>query len=473
MKLFSVLLATWGTIAYTCRGDKNMAKKKTLFECQACGFQSPRWMGKCTGCGEWESMVELSTEQIKFLKETSTATSSSSLGSKAKPITQIGEDNITRFSSGSRELDLVLGGGIVPGSLTLIGGSPGIGKSTLLLKIAGNLAMQSQKVLYVSGEESAGQIKMRANRLEANHDQLYLLPEINLQSVLAEIANDSYEFIVIDSIQTLYSDETPSAPGSVTQVRTITFELMRIAKSLHIPIFIIGHITKDGSIAGPRVLEHMVDTVLYFEGDTNSELRLLRGFKNRFGSANEVGIFEMNKEGLNDAKSMAGKFFNKEKLQSGSALTVIMEGSRPIIIEVQALVSESYGHPKRSSTGFDNNRLTMLLALLEKKLDLPLGTYDVFINISGGIKINEPSADLAIIAAILSSYRDRELSTETLFIGEVSLTGEIREVRGLTQRLKEIQTQGFTKAVIPNKPIEETEIKCFIADEVSKVVEWM
>ena len=418
-------------------------------------------------------MVELTTEQIKFLKETSTATSSSRPGNKAKPITQIGEDNITRFSSGSRELDLVLGGGIVPGSLTLIGGSPGIGKSTLLLKIAGNLAEKSKKVLYVSGEESAGQIKMRANRLEANHDQLYLLPEINLQSVLAEIANESYQFIVIDSIQTLYSDETPSAPGSVTQVRTITFELMRIAKSLHIPIFIIGHITKDGSIAGPRVLEHMVDTVLYFEGDTNSELRLLRGFKNRFGSTNEVGIFEMNKEGLNDAKSMAGKFFNKEKLQSGSALTVIMEGSRPIIIEVQALVSESYGHPKRSSTGFDNSRLTMLLALLEKKLDLPLGTYDVFINISGGIKINEPSADLAIIAAILSSYRDRKLSTETLFIGEVSLTGEIREVSGLTQRLKEIQTQGFTKAVIPNKPIEETGIKYFIADEVSKVVEWM
>ena len=449
-----------------------MAKKKTLFECQACGFQSPRWMGKCTGCGEWDTMSELSNEQIKFLKDTASVNPQHS-STKAIPITEVGEDNITRFSSGSRELDLVLGGGIVPGSLTLIGGSPGIGKSTLLLKIAGNLARDSRKVLYVSGEESAGQIKMRANRLEANHNHLYLLSEINLQSVLAEISKEPYQFIVIDSIQTLYSDETPSAPGSVTQVRTITFELMRVAKSQLIPIFIIGHITKDGSIAGPRVLEHMVDTVLYFEGDTNSELRLLRGFKNRFGSTNEVGIFEMNKEGLNDAKSMAGKFFNKDKLQSGSALAVIMEGSRPIIIEVQALVSESYGHPKRSSTGFDNNRLTMLLALLEKKLDLPLGTYDVFINVSGGIKINEPSADLAIIAAILSSYRDRELSTETLFIGEVSLTGEIREVSGLTQRLKEIQTQGFTKAIIPNKPLEETSIKCFVADEVSKVVEWM
>ena len=450
-----------------------MAKKKTIFECQACGFQSPRWMGKCTSCNEWESMVELSTDQIKFIKEMSSASSSSRGISKAKPITQIEEDNITRFTSGSIELDLVLGGGIVPGSLTLIGGSPGVGKSTLLLKIAGNLARESKKVLYVSGEESAGQIKLRANRLDANHDNLYLLPEISLNAVIGEINNQRYELIVIDSIQTLYSDDTPSAPGSVTQVRTITFELMRIAKSLHIPIFIIGHITKDGSIAGPRVLEHMVDTVLYFEGDTNSELRLLRGFKNRFGATNEVGIFEMNKEGLNDAKSMAGKFFDKDKLQSGSALTVIMEGSRPIIIEVQALVSESYGHAKRSSTGFDNNRLGMLLALLEKKLDLPLGTYDVFINISGGIKVNDPSADLAIIAAILSSYRDRELSSDSIFLGEVSLTGEIREVSGLTQRLKEIETQGFSKAVIPNTPQEKTNIKCFVADEVAKVVEWM
>ncbi|MEY3089836.1 MAG: repair protein RadA [Pseudomonadota bacterium] len=449
-----------------------MAKKKTIFECQACGFQSPRWMGKCTSCNQWETMVELTSDQIKFLEETSKHHSISGL-SKAKSITEIEEDNTVRFSSGSKELDVVLGGGIVPGSLTLIGGSPGVGKSTLLLKIAGNIAKRGEKVLYVSGEESAGQIKLRANRLEANHENLFLLPEINLNHILHEIGNQDYDLIVIDSIQTLYTDDNPSAPGSVTQVRTITFELMRVAKSLHIPIFIIGHITKDGSIAGPRVLEHMVDTVLYFEGDTNSDLRLLRGFKNRFGATNEVGIFEMNKSGLNDAKSVGGKFFNKEKLQSGSALTVIMEGSRPIIVEIQALVAEAYGHPKRSSTGFDNNRLGMLLALLEKKLDLPLGTYDVFVNIAGGIKINEPSADLAIIAAILSSYRDRKLSSETLFLGEVSLTGEIREISNLALRLKEMETQGFTKAVIPMKPLEETAIKCFIADEVSKVVEWM
>ena len=449
-----------------------MAKKKTLFECQACGFQSPRWLGKCTGCNQWDTLVELTTEQMKFVEETK-KTSSTPNTQKAISITKIQQENIQRFSSGSKELDLVLGGGIVPGSLTLIGGSPGIGKSTLLLKIAGNLAQQQRAVLYVSGEESAGQIKLRADRLQANEKELYLLPEINLQTILQEIKTKNYGFIIIDSIQTLYSEETPSAPGSVTQVRTITFELMRVAKSLDIPIFIIGHITKDGSIAGPRVLEHMVDTVLYFEGDPNSELRLLRGFKNRFGSTNEVGIFEMSKNGLLDAETMAGKFFNKEKLASGSALTVIMEGSRPIIIEIQALVSEAYGHPKRSSTGFDNNRLNMLLALLEKKLDLPLGTYDVYVNISGGIKINEPSADLAIIAAILSSYRDRELSSETLFLGEVSLTGEIREISALGQRLKEMETQGFKKAIVPTKPLEKSSIKCFVANEVSKVVEWM
>jgi DNA repair protein RadA/Sms len=417
-------------------------------------------------------MIELTAQQIKFVEETKSASlSSSSL--KAISITEVKQENITRFSSGSKELDLVLGGGIVPGSLTLIGGSPGIGKSTLLLKIAGNLAKEKRHVLYVSGEESAGQIKLRADRLNANEKEVYLLAEINLQNILNEINSKKYDFIIIDSIQTLYSEETTSAPGSVTQVRTITFELMRLAKSLEIPIFIIGHITKDGSIAGPRVLEHMVDTVLYFEGDPNSELRLLRGFKNRFGSTNEVGIFEMSKNGLLDAETMAGKFFNKERLSSGSALTVIMEGSRPIIIEIQALVAEAYGHPKRSSTGFDNNRLNMLLALLEKKLDLPLGTYDVFVNISGGIKINEPAADLAIIAAILSSYRNRELSAETLFLGEVSLTGEIREIAAQAQRLKEIETQGFKKAIVPTKPLEETSIKCFIANEVSKVVEWM
>ncbi len=448
-----------------------MAKKKTLYECQNCGFQTPRWVGKCPSCNSWDSLLELNKEQIDYLKKSSQM---QGLGtSKALPITDIKAEDITRFSSGSKELDLVLGGGIVPGSLTLIGGSPGIGKSTLLLKIAGNLAKENKNVLYVSGEESASQIKLRGDRLGANSKNLYLLSEINMENIQTEIESRDYQFIVIDSIQTIYSSETPSAPGSVTQVRAITFELMRIAKAKDIPIFIIGHITKDGSIAGPRVLEHMVDTVLYFEGDSNSDLRLLRGFKNRFGSTNEVGIFEMDSSGLRDAKSMSERFFNKDKLQAGSALTILMEGSRPIVIEVQALVTPAYGNPKRSSTGFDGNRLNMLLALLEKKLDLPLGTYDIFINVVGGIKINEPSADLAVIAAILSSFRERELSAKTLFIGEVSLTGEIRDVPSLIQRLKEANTQGFTNAIIPSKPIEKIDIKCFIANSVEKIIEWM
>ena len=447
-----------------------MAKKRTLFECQNCGFQSPRWVGKCPSCNSWDSLLELNSEQIEYLSKSVTRKESIS---KALSITEIKSENIQRFSSRSKELDLVLGGGIVPGSLTLIGGSPGIGKSTLLLKIAGNLAAVGERVLYVSGEESASQIKLRGDRLGANSETLYLLAEINMESIVDEIEQNEYQFVVIDSIQTIYTSEVPSAPGSVTQVRAITFELMRIAKLKEIPIFIIGHITKDGSIAGPRVLEHMVDTVLYFEGDSNSDLRLLRSFKNRFGSTNEVGIFEMNSNGLQDAKSMAERFFNKDKLKPGSALTIVMEGSRPIVIEVQALVTPAYANPKRSSTGFDTNRLNMLLALLEKKLDLPFGTYDIFINVVGGIKIQETSADLAIIAAILSSFKERELSFKTLFIGEVSLTGEVREVPNMLQRLKEAQTQGFKNAVIPSEPIEKSGIKRYIANSVEKVIEWM
>jgi DNA repair protein RadA/Sms len=447
-----------------------VSKKKSFFECQNCGFQSSRWVGKCPSCNSWDSLVELTKEQIEFLKKSSKKVVSKQ---KAVAITNIEAQDVVRFSSYSKELDLVLGGGIVPGSLTLIGGSPGIGKSTLLLKIAGNLAGDGSRVLYVSGEESASQIKLRGDRLGANSNSLYLLAEISMESIIEEIESFEYKFIVIDSIQTIYSNEVPSAPGSVTQVRAITFELMRIAKSKNIPIFIIGHITKDGSIAGPRVLEHMVDTVLYFEGDSNSDLRLLRGFKNRFGSTNEVGIFEMDSNGLRDAKSMSERFFNKEHLKAGSALTILMEGSRPIVIEVQALVIESYSHPKRSSNGYDTNRLNMLLALLEKKLDLPLGTYDIYINVVGGIKINEPAADLAVVAAILSSFRDRELSSKTLFIGEVSLTGEIRDVSSLLQRLKEAKTQGFQNAIVPKRPIENSGIKCFSTSSVEKIIEWM
>ena len=447
-----------------------MAKKKTsLFECQHCGEQATKWLGKCPSCGSWDSFIELNQDQQEVIKQTSKLRDTKT---KATPITQIKQDNVVRFSSNNDEFDLVLGGGIVPGSLTLIGGSPGVGKSTLLLKVAGSIAAGGKKVLYVSGEESAGQIKLRANRLDANHDDVYLLSEIKLEEIQDELLRVDYEVVIIDSIQTIYSSNLTSAPGSVSQVREITFELMRKAKESDIAMFIIGHITKDGSIAGPRVLEHMVDTVLYFEGESSKELRMLRGFKNRFGSTSEIGIFEMTAEGLISAKDIASKFFDKSKAQSGSALTITMEGSRALILEVQALVTEStYPNPKRSATGFDANRLNMLLALLEKKIDLPLNTYDVFINISGGIKIKESSADLAVVAAIISSFRDRPISKESVFIGEVSLTGEIKDVYSIDMRLKEAQAQGIKKAVIAQKTKLKLSLKEFPVDEVSKMIE--
>ncbi|AXX92801.1 DNA repair protein RadA [Malaciobacter molluscorum LMG 25693] len=447
-----------------------MAKKnKTLFECQHCGEQATKWLGKCPNCGGWDSFIELNQQQQEIIKQTAKVINTTS---KATPITQIQQDDVTRFSSNNDEFDLVLGGGIVPGSLTLIGGSPGVGKSTLLLKVAGSIASSGKKVLYVSGEESAGQIKLRANRLEANNDNLYLLSEIKLEEIMDELLRQEYEVCIIDSIQTIYSSNLTSAPGSVSQVREITFELMRKAKDSEIAMFIIGHITKEGSIAGPRVLEHMVDTVLYFEGEASKEIRMLRGFKNRFGSTSEIGIFEMTNEGLVSAKDIASKFFDKSKPQSGSALTVSMEGSRALILEVQALVTEStYPNPKRSATGFDVNRLNMLLALLEKKIDLPLNHYDVFVNISGGIRIKESSADLAVIASIISSFRDRPLSKESAFIGEVSLTGEIKDVYSLDMRLKEAQAQGIKKVICAQKPNIKLDLKIYPVEEVPKMIE--
>lgn len=450
-----------------------MAKKQILFECQACGHQSAKWLGKCPNCGAWDEYIELSQNQIEVLKEINSKPSSTQ--GNAIPITEVRFEQIERYSSGDNELDLVLGGGIVQGSLTLIGGSPGVGKSTLLLKIAGNLAREGKKVLYVSGEESSSQIKMRANRVDSNYPNLYLLSEIRLDTIFKELEKHAFEVLIIDSIQTIYSEKISSAPGSVSQVREITFELMRFGKEKNIATFIIGHITKEGSIAGPRVLEHMVDTVLYFEGDSSRELRLLRGFKNRFGTTSEVGIFEMTKVGLISAKDISKKFFTRGKAQAGSAITVLMEGSRPIVLEVQALVSDSgYPNPKRSATGYELNRLTMLLALLERKLDLPFNQYDVFINIAGGIKISETSADLAIIAAIISSYRNRPISKDTIFIGEVSLIGDVRDIFNLDLRLKEAKSQQFEKAVVPSLPLETIhDLKCYAIDEVSKLIEWM
>lgn len=429
-------------------------------------------MGKCTGCGAWDSMLEVKERpEPKVARGVVDATEAKA--SVAISIDQVEEESFLRYSTNESELDRVLGGGLVAGSLVLVGGSPGVGKSTLLLKIASNLAKSNRKVLYVSAEESAGQIRLRAERIGALTPHLMLLNEINLEVIKEEILS-GYEAVVIDSIQTLYSSELTAAPGSVSQVREITFELMRIAKERSIAIFIIGHITKEGSIAGPRVLEHMVDTVLYFEGDASDELRVLRAFKNRFGSTSEVGIFEMGREGLKSATNVGGRFFTRRENKSGSAATVVMEGTRPLVLEVQALVSESYGNPRRSSTGFDSSRLTMLLALLEKKLELPFNQYDVFINLAGGIRVNETAADLAVVAAIISSFRNRPIAEKTVFIGEVSLIGDIREVSNLDARVSEAANQGFEKAVIPKKLISSPkEIKCYIAEEVAKLLDWM
>lgn len=446
-----------------------MAKKSIIFECQACGNQQSKWVGKCPECGAWDSFVELKAEQIAVLKEILRASKGAS---SAVCIEEVAIESFQRLDTGDKELNLVLGGGLVVGSLVLIGGSPGVGKSTLLLKIAANLAKNGKKVLYVSGEESKSQIKLRADRLEANEKNLFLLTELCLEDILEELHKGEFEILIIDSIQTLYSNKITSAAGSLTQVREITFELMRVSKAYNISTFIIGHITKEGAIAGPRVLEHMVDVVLYFEGDATKEIRLLRGFKNRFGGTSEVGIFEMSAKGLISAKDIAGRFFTRGKAVAGSALSVVMEGSRALVLEIQALVCES-AYPKRSSTGYEKNRLDMLLALLERKLGLALGHYDVFVNVSGGVKVSETAADLAVVAAIISSFKNRPLSKDSVFIGELSLNGEIREVFSLDVRLKEAAMQKFKSAIVPAKPLEKVDIKCFVTNELSQVLEWM
>ncbi len=445
-------------------------KKSSLYECQHCGWQSSKWVGKCPNCDSWESLVELNKAQIQHLQ-----TNTKQKDSKPIPITQIQEESLERFSSTQSELDIVLGGGIVKGGLYLVGGSPGIGKSTLLLKIAGDLAKNGKKILYVSGEESLSQIYNRAKRCHCLSDLLFLLSEINIMEIKENILNTQFEVCIIDSIQTMYSPNLTAAPGSVSQVREITFELMRMAKNLNIAIFIIGHITKDGQIAGPRVLEHMVDCVLYFEGEKNSELKILRGFKNRFGTTSEIGIFEMKEYGLVSANEATKKFFNKKRDMPGSAAVAICEGSRCLVVEIQALTFENeFGVPKRLANGFDTNRLNMILALLEKKLGIMLHRHDVFVNVAGGIKISETSADLALIASILSSYKNRVLKASTAFLGEVSLIGDIREIGSLEMRLKELENFGFTTAIVPNTPKGyKGNVKCIPVYEVAKIIDWM
>src|SRR6201988_1433588 len=417
-----------------------MAKTKTSYFCQSCGYQSAKWLGKCPSCEAWNTIVE----EI-VVKETKNNSGSTSLNRARKPllINEITVENEQRFSTNDSELDRILGGGIVPGSLVLFGGEPGIGKSTLMLQVA--LQAKGIKILYVSGEESEQQIRMRAERVGMQNSECFILAETNTQNIFKQIEQLEPNLVIIDSIQTLHTAFIESSPGSVSQVRECAAELMRFAKESATPVFIIGHITKEGSLAGPKVLEHMVDTVLQFEGDTNHVYRLLRATKNRFGSTNEMGIYEMNGDGLREVTNPSEILITqRDHSTSGVAIAATMEGNRPMLIERQALVSSAaYGTPQRSSTGFDLRRLSMLLAVLEKRCGFRLGAKDVFLNIAGGIKVEDPGIDLALVCGVLSSNEDMPIPQNVCFAGEVGLTGEIRPVSRIEQRISEAQKLGF------------------------------
>lgn len=424
-----------------------MAKAKTIFFCKECGHESSKWLGQCPGCKEWNTFVE---EPV--VKKS--VTGSVLRGQKAEP-SKLSEVKITetaRTMIGIGELDRVLGGGIVQGSLVLVGGDPGIGKSTLLLQMCKHLAETDKRVLYISGEESLSQIKMRANRLgQFKHDML-LLSETNLDVVEQTIRSVEPEIVVIDSIQTMYKEEVGSAPGSVGQVRETTNTLMNLAKGFGISIFIIGHVTKEGMVAGPRVLEHMVDTVLYFEGDNNATYRILRAVKNRFGSTNEIGVFEMKDVGLKEVTNPSEYMLEgMPEEEPGSVVTCSMEGTRPILVEAQALVCQtSFNLPRRTAAGADYNRINLLMAVIEKRLGIRMSDCDAYVNVAGGMRINEPALDLAVVAVLLSSYRNRALPSRILVFGEVGLTGEVRAVNMAEQRVAEAAKLGFTCCILPN-----------------------
>lgn len=425
-----------------------MAKVKSSYFCQNCGTESPKWVGKCSSCGEWNTYVE--EVVVKDSKKTLPGSSprKGTQAPKARPLKEVEVTALTRLNTGDEELNRVLGGGLVPGSLTLIGGEPGIGKSTLLLQLA--LRLQGVRTLYISGEESEQQIRMRAERVGAIPDGFLVLTETDSGNVFPLLESVQPELVIIDSIQTLHSPFVESSPGSVSQIRQCTAELMRYAKESGVPVILVGHITKDGSIAGPKVLEHMVDTVLQFEGDRNHIYRLLRSVKNRFGSTNELGIYEMLGSGLREVKNPSDVLLSEhDEALSGVALAATIEGLRPMLIEIQALVSTAvYGTPQRSTTGFDTRRLNMLLAVLEKRAGFSLAVRDVFLNITGGIKVEDPAIDLAVVAAVFSSSRDLPIPDGTAFAGEVGLSGEVRAVTRADQRIREAEKMGLERIVI-------------------------
>lgn len=420
-----------------------MAKKKIRFVCQECGFDSPKWLGHCPGCGDWNTMVEEPVSDFS-------AKAKYVIPSKPLPICDIDTSAVPRITTGIQEFDRVLGGGVVPGALLLIGGDPGIGKSTLLLAVAGYIS-QADFVLYVSGEESLSQTRLRADRLGTLNKNLLIMTETNLDEVIPQVLSLKPKLMIIDSIQTMFTPDIPSAPGSVGQVRESTAKLLRFAKESQIAVAIIGHVTKEGNIAGPRLLEHMVDVVLYFEGEKTNSFRILRAIKNRFGSTSESGIFSMEESGLMEVKNPSSFLLSERPYKvPGSVVLACLEGVRPLLIEIQALVSTTpFGMPRRMAAGFDYNRLILLMAVLEKRVGLMLGNQDAYVNAVGGIRIAEPAADLAVSLAVASSFRNIALDNHTVVVGEVGLTGEVRKVPRIDARIREAALLGFNKFIIP------------------------
>lgn len=433
-----------------------MAKNKTFFSCQQCGYESPKWLGKCPSCGAWNSMVE-EEKTVEFQRAITIST-----GNKPQSVTQIKSGEYERYNTGISELNRVLGGGLVRGSLTLISGDPGIGKSTLLLQTANNIAKEFGKVLYVSGEESEEQIKMRADRLGAEEDELYILSETNIDSIEKHIDELEPIFVVIDSIQTLFKTNITSAPGSVSQVRECSNELMRIGKTRNIPLFIVAHVTKQGELAGPRVLEHMVDTVLSFEGERTEDFRILRTVKNRFGTTSEIGVFEMRQEGLMQIMDPSRVFLEETSVnEEGSVVIGIMEGTRPILVEIQALVSETKAPmPRRTAVGIDYSRLSLILAVLEKKLRIPFYNCDVYVNVVGGLNIDGTFADLGLALALVSSIKGKKFNMSKMLVaGEVGLTSEVRPISFLDRILNEGAKMGFENAIVPMRNLHKLSVK--------------
>ena len=431
-----------------------MGKAKTVYFCNVCGNETPKWQGKCPACGAWNTLQE-HVESVSSNRGIQVTVGRQ----EPKLLSQVDFDSETRFSTGIGELDRVLGGGPVEGSLVLVGGAPGIGKSTLLLQICSKLCTE-RKVLYVSGEESERQIKLRAERIGGAPDNLYILSETRLSEILTCIEALKPDVLIADSIQTLYNENNDSSPGSVSQVKDCTMAMMQLAKQNGITVFVVGHINKDGAIAGPKVLEHMVDCVLYFEGDQNASYRLLRAVKNRFGSTNEIGVFEMIDKGLIEVPNPSQMLLEgRPEGACGTCVACVMEGTRPILAEVQALVCKtSFNVPRRTADGFDFNRAALLLAVAEKRCGLKLGVFDAYINVIGGLNLNEPGADLPVILAVASSYRDRAVPNDLVAVGEVGLTGEIRSVSHMNQRLGEIARLGFKRCIIPKNGSEKLEI---------------